>query len=157
MNIKFFLIRILLFWFLLFCAFVGKTQKQPSFLPRPKLVIGIVVDQMRWDYLYRYYERYQPNGFKRTLKEGFSCENTFINYVPTVTAIGHSTIYTRSVPAIHGIAGNDFILQATGKNLYCTTDSTVNTVGSFSDAGDMSIGRMVRSSHSSFSFTDTAA
>ena len=119
-------------------ALTAQSQKQSTSLPRPKLVVGIVVDQMRWDYLYRYYDRYQPNGFKRFLKEGFSCENTYINYVPTVTAIGHSTIYTGSVPAIHGIAGNDFYIQATGKSLYCTEDSTVQTVGSSSDAGKMS-------------------
>src|SRR5437588_10070420 len=79
-------------------------------LPRPKLVVGIVVDQMRWDYLYRYYDRYQSNGFKRLLNEGFSCDNTQIDYIPTVTAAGHTCIYTGSVPALHGIAGNDFII-----------------------------------------------
>ncbi|MES2061566.1 MAG: alkaline phosphatase PafA [Bacteroidota bacterium] len=107
-------------------------------LPRPKLVVGLVVDQMRWDYLYRYYDRYQAGGFKRMLNEGFTCENTLIPYIPTVTAIGHSSIYTGSVPAIHGIAGNDFIIQATGKSMYCTDDSTVNAVGSDSKAGKMS-------------------
>lgn len=107
-------------------------------LPRPKLVVGIVVDQMRWDYLYRYYDRYGVNGFKRMLNEGFTCENTYINYLPTVTAIGHSTIYTGSVPSIHGIAGNDFIIQATGRSMYCTEDTTVQTVGSESGNGKMS-------------------
>lgn len=107
-------------------------------LPRPKLVVGIVVDQMRWDYLYRYYDRYKTDGFKRMLNEGFSCENTQIDYIPTVTAAGHSCVYTGSVPAIHGIAGNDFIIQATGKLMYCTEDSTVQTVGSTSTAGKMS-------------------
>jgi predicted AlkP superfamily pyrophosphatase or phosphodiesterase len=107
-------------------------------LPRPKLMVGLVVDQMRWDYLYRYYNRYQSGGFKRMLNEGFTCENTNIDYIPTVTAAGHTCVYTGSVPAIHGIAGNDFIIQATGKSLYCTEDSTVKTVGSTSDAGEMS-------------------
>ncbi|TWI99375.1 putative AlkP superfamily pyrophosphatase or phosphodiesterase [Mucilaginibacter frigoritolerans] len=107
-------------------------------LPRPKLVVGIVVDQMRWDYLYRFYDRYQNNGFKRLLNEGFSCENTQVDYIPTFTAPGHTCIYTGSVPAIHGIAGNDFIIQATGKSMYCTEDTTVQTVGSTSKAGQMS-------------------
>ncbi len=107
-------------------------------LPRPKLVVGIVVDQMRWDYLYRFYDRYQNNGFKRLLNEGFSCENTQVDYIPTFTGPGHSCIYTGSVPAIHGIAGNDFIIQATGKSIYCTEDTTVKTVGSTSAAGQMS-------------------
>jgi len=105
---------------------------------RPKLVVGIVIDQMRWDYLYRYQDRYTDGGFKRLLSEGFTAENTNIDYVPTVTAIGHSSIYTGSVPSIHGIAGNDFIIQATGKSMYCTEDTTAKTVGSPSSAGEMS-------------------
>jgi predicted AlkP superfamily pyrophosphatase or phosphodiesterase len=107
-------------------------------LPRPKLVVGIVVDQMRWDYLFRYYDRYQTNGFKRLLNEGYSCDNTQVDYIPTVTAAGHSCVYTGSVPALTGIAGNDFIVQATGKSMYCTQDTSVRTVGSTSTAGQMS-------------------
>ncbi len=106
---------------------------------RPKLVIGIVADQMRWDYLYRYYDRYANNGgFKRMLNEGFSCENTFISHLPSYTAVGHATVFTGSVPAIHGIAGNGWIDQASGKSVYCTDDSLVNPVGSTSNAGKMS-------------------
>jgi predicted AlkP superfamily pyrophosphatase or phosphodiesterase len=115
-----------------------KTTTTTTMIPRPKLMVGIVVDQMRWDYLYRYYDRYQTGGFKRMLNEGFTCENTQIPYIPTVTAAGHTCIYTGSVPAIHGIAGNDFIIQATGKSMYCTDDSTVVGVGSTSAAGKMS-------------------
>ncbi len=107
-------------------------------VPRPKLVVGIMVDQMRWDFLYRYFDRYQGGGFKRMLNEGFTAENTNIDYAATVTAIGHSTVYTGSVPSIHGIAGNDFIIQATGESMYCTTDTTVKTVGSTSREGEMS-------------------
>ncbi len=107
-------------------------------IPRPKLVVGIVVDQMRWDYLYRYYERYQSNGFKRLLNDGFTCENTQVDYIPTFTGPGHTCIYTGSVPSIHGIAGNDYIVQATGKSMYCAQDDSVKTVGSTSIAGQMS-------------------
>lgn len=103
---------------------------------RPKLVVGIVVDQMRWDYLYRYVDLYGEGGFKRLMNEGFNCENTMINYVPTVTAVGHASVYTGSVPAIHGIAGNDFMID--GRMVYCCTDTTVNGVGTDSDAGRMS-------------------
>ena len=108
-------------------------------LTRPKLVVGLMVDQMRWDYLYRFYERYGSGGFKRMLNEGFSCENAYINYIPSVTGIGHATVYTGSVPAIHGITGNDWIIQATGEDMYCAADSTVSTVGIGSaSAGQMS-------------------
>jgi predicted AlkP superfamily pyrophosphatase or phosphodiesterase len=108
-------------------------------IERPKLVIGIVVDQMRWDFLYRYYARYLPEGgFKRMLNRGFSCENTFIPYAPTVTAPGHATIYTGAPPAIHGIAGNDWWDRTLNRAVYCTEDKTVNTVGSTSRLGQQS-------------------
>jgi predicted AlkP superfamily pyrophosphatase or phosphodiesterase len=108
-------------------------------IERPKLVVGIVIDQMRWDYLYRYYERYADNGgFKRFLNRGFSCENTFIPYVPTVTACGHSSIYTGSVPAITGITGNLWWDREQMRTVYCTEDGSVNTVGSSSSLGKMS-------------------
>lgn len=118
--------------------FAGLSLYAQQEVNRPKLVVGIVVDQMRWDYLYRYQDRYSNGGFKRLLNEGFSNENTYIPYIPTVTAIGHSSIYTGSVPAIHGIAGNDFIIQATGQEMYCTQDDSVTGVGATSKAGKMS-------------------
>ncbi len=97
---------------------------------RPKLVVGLVIDQMRWDYLYRYSEMYGPNGFKRLLKEGFSAENTMIPYIPTVTGAGHTCLYTGSVPAIHGIVANDWVDRETGILMYCAKDTTVMPVGS---------------------------
>jgi predicted AlkP superfamily pyrophosphatase or phosphodiesterase len=119
-------------------TFGAFSQAKNEGVPRPKLVVGIMVDQMRNDYLYRFYDRYGEEGFKRLLREGFSCENTNIDYVPTVTAIGHASVYTGSVPAVHGITGNDFLIQATGQSVYCAEDKDVNTVGSDSDAGKMS-------------------
>ncbi len=116
------------------CAMAcGAAHAQTS---RPRLVVGIVVDQMRWDYLYRYESRYCNDGFKRLLREGYSCENTRIPYVPSVTAIGHTCIYTGSVPSIHGIAGNNFVKD--GKKVYCTDDNTVKPVGTKDKAGLMS-------------------
>jgi len=111
----------------------------PQTVARPKLVVGIVIDQMRWDYLYRYYNIYKPaGGFKRLMNDGFSCDNTLIPYTPTVTAAGHTCIYTGSVPAIHGITGNDWYDKPLHKMMYCTDDSTVNTIGSATDEGKMS-------------------
>ena len=131
-------IRNLLIAFLIPLSVSAQKNKPASSLPRPKLVVGIMVDQMRWDFLYRYYDRYESGGFKRMLNEGFSAENTHIDYTTTVTGIGHTTVYTGSVPALHGIAGNEFINQATGKVMYCAGDTTVQTVGSTSKAGQMS-------------------
>lgn len=104
---------------------------------RPRIVVGMIVDQMSWDYLYRYADRFGEGGFRRLLKEGFNCHNARIDYIPSVTAIGHATVYTGSVPSIHGIAGNHFYEGRNGR--YCTEDSTVMTVGAEpSKSGQMS-------------------
>lgn len=116
--------------FVMFIPLLACSQKNAQKgVERPKLVVGIIVDQMRWDYMYRLYDRYGDTGFKRMLNDGFSFENCMVNYVPSFTAIGHSTVYTGSVPTIHGIAGNDFTEQATGRNVYCSEDQTVKGVG----------------------------
>lgn len=94
---------------------------------RPPLVVGVVVDQMRWDYLPRFYDQLGRDGLRRLLDEGYSCDNTTINYVPTVTAAGHASIYTGTTPAFHGIAGNNFKLN--GRRATSVRDTTVATVG----------------------------
>jgi predicted AlkP superfamily pyrophosphatase or phosphodiesterase len=127
------ILSLLLSFILIAGSFV---RAQP--VQRPKLVVGIVVDQMRWDYLYRFNDRYSPDGFKRMLSQGFSCENTFIPYVPTITACGHSSIYSGSVPALTGISGNFWWDKEQMRSVYCTEDGSVNTVGSSSSLGKMS-------------------
>lgn len=110
----------------------------PQTVARPKLVVGMVVDQMRWDYLYRFYSRYGQGGFKRLVNEGFSAENTLIPYTPTITACGHASVYTGSVPAINGIIGNNWFDPQLGRDVYCVEDKNVTTVGSPSKEGLMS-------------------
>lgn len=117
------------------CAAIASTA-QAQFNEKPKLVVGVVVDQMRWDYLGRYYEQFTSGGFRRLIDQGYSCNNCLINYVPTVTAIGHTSAYTGSTPALHGICGNNFYID--GRKTYCTADDSVQPVGSTSEKGKMS-------------------
>jgi predicted AlkP superfamily pyrophosphatase or phosphodiesterase len=132
--------------FIIICWFTVSAQNTASSnaansneLKRPKLVVGLVVDQMRWDYLYRYYHLYQPDGgFKRLLSQGFSCDNTSVPYIPSFTACGHASIYTGSVPAIDGITGNDWWDYDLSKEMYCSEDDSVKTIGSATQAGQMS-------------------
>ncbi|AEI51463.1 alkaline phosphatase PafA [Runella slithyformis] len=107
-------------------------------LARPKLVVGVVVDQMRYDYWYRYFNKYTEGGFKRLLREGYNCRNHHYHYALTVTAAGHASVYTGSTPAIHGIVGNDWYDRKLGKGMYCVADSTVQSVGTTTTAGKMS-------------------
>jgi predicted AlkP superfamily pyrophosphatase or phosphodiesterase len=105
-------------------------------IPAPKLVVGIMVDQMRYDYLVRYHELYSNDGFKRLMEQGFVCRNAHYNYAATETGPGHASVYTGTTPSLHGIVGNDWFEN--GKDQYCAGDSTVSTVGSNSGDGAMS-------------------
>ncbi len=121
------------------CCLLSFAQPTGNNVNRPKLVVGIVIDQMRWDYLYKYSPFFDKDGgFLRLLNNGFSCENTFIPYTPTVTAAGHTSIYTGSVPAIDGIVGNTWINRQNNKTVYCADDDTAKTIGAADEAGEMS-------------------
>lgn len=96
---------------------------------QPKLVVGIIVDQMRYDYLYRFYDDYSENGFKKILNEGYNFQNTHYNYKPTNTAPGHTSVYTGAVPAVHGIVGNYWFHKGENQGVYCTTDLNYMSVG----------------------------
>lgn len=123
--------------FLLAAATIGflqgfaqpKQQAKTAAVPRPKLVVGIMVDQMRWDYLYRFKNRYVDGGFNRLMRDGMNCQNTMIPYAQTVTAAGHTCVYTGSVPAIHGIMGNEWFDKSQNREIYCAEDKTVSLVG----------------------------
>ena len=110
---------------------------------QPKLVVGIVVDQMRYDYLTRFWNQYGEGGFKRLVNEGFNCKNNHFNYAPTSTGPGHTSVYTGTTPAVHGIIGNDWFDKELGKDVYCAGDDAYESVGTTSDLGKMSPHRML--------------
>jgi len=127
--------------FVLSTVFMFNSFSQPraiSASQKPKLVVGIIIDQMRWDYLYRFDKVYGQAGFKRILSQGYSFENTLIPYTPTYTCVGHSCVYTGSIPSITGIVGNEWFEKSINKNMYCASDSTVQSVGTNTVAGKMS-------------------
>lgn len=113
-----------------------QSKRAPS--PNPRLVVGIVIDQMRYDYIYRYWNKFGNDGFKKLINAGFFCRNTNYNYVPTYTGPGHAAIYTGTTPAVNGIISNDWYDKSTGKNLYCAQDDNVTPVGSVSLEGKRS-------------------
>lgn len=115
----------------------GEPRVEPSEGP-PRLVVGIVVDQMRHDYLRRYQDKYSEDGFKRLLKEGFSFDNARFDYMPTYTAPGHASIYTGTTPAVHGIISNYWYSRESGSTLYAVGDANYRTVGADGTDGEMS-------------------
>ncbi|TWO31776.1 alkaline phosphatase family protein [Seonamhaeicola sediminis] len=105
---------------------------------KPKLVVGIVVDQMRYDYLTRFKNKYGEGGFMRMINNGFNCKNNHFNYIPTKTGPGHASVFTGTTPKIHGIIANDWYDKQTKKMVYCAGDTTVLAVGSSSESERMS-------------------
>jgi len=103
-----------------------------------KLVVGIVVDQMRNDFIYRYWDRFSEGGFKRLVNEGFYFKNTHFNYIPTYTGPGHASIYTGTTPRNHGIIANDWYVKKDKISTYCVQDGNAKTIGSESNRGKAS-------------------
>ncbi|MFZ2323590.1 MAG: alkaline phosphatase PafA [Ignavibacteriaceae bacterium] len=110
---------------------------------RPRLVVGIVVDQMRFDYLYRFKQFYGKDGFNRLMNEGSNFTFAHFNYQITSTGPGHASIYTGTTPFYHGIIGNNFYDKQLKKSIYCVNDPDTKSVGSNDDIGEMSPKRLL--------------
>ncbi|MFC2128213.1 alkaline phosphatase family protein, partial [Bacteroidota bacterium] len=106
--------------------------------PQPKLVVGVVVDQMRYDYLIRFSEKFGDDGFKKLIRQGYHLENAHFNYIPTYTAVGHTSIYTGTTPTNHGIIGNNWYDKFLKKSIYCVDDNSYTSLGVKSKAGQKS-------------------
>ena len=105
---------------------------------KPKLVVAIVVDQMRYDFLENLSNRFTENGFKRLIDYGYNCKNNYFNYVPTVTGPGHSSISTGSTPMTHGVVGNNWYDREKKESIYCANDSDYKHIGGDAYSGDKS-------------------
>ena len=107
----------------------GLHAQDPQWTTPPKLVVGIVVDQMRVDNIYRYWDNFGEGGFKRLVREGSFQRDAHFDYMPTFTAPGHASIYTGTTPAHHGIVSNYPYRQEIKRSWYCAQDTTVASVG----------------------------
>ncbi|MFY7972690.1 MAG: alkaline phosphatase PafA [Flavobacteriales bacterium] len=121
------------------CSIAQQNQStETNAARRPKIIVGITVDQMRYDYIERFWDDFGNDGFKRLVNDGFFARNLHYNYMPTYTGPGHAAIYTGTSPAYNGIIANDWYERTTKKMVYCSSDSTVVGVGTASAAGKMS-------------------
>lgn len=104
----------------------------------PKLVVGIVIDQMRYDYLIKFQKNFTKGGFQKLINEGIFLKNVHYNYIPTYTAPGHASIYTGTTPRYHGIIANEWFDKHQKKEIYCVKDETIQSIGTTNDNGKMS-------------------
>ena len=110
---------------------------------KPKLVVGIVVDQMRQEYLYRFEKKFGNGGFRRLMSDGFMLKNAHYSYIPTYTGPGHASVYTGTTPALHGIIGNDWFDKTLKANVNCVGDPNQKPVGVAEGNGDVSPWRLL--------------
>lgn len=105
--------------------------------------MGIIVDQMRQEYLYRYEKKFGPGGFRRLMNDGFMLKNAHYNYTPTYTGPGHASIYTGTTPAVHGVIGNDWYDKDAQQMVNCVGDTRQKPVGVDQGRGAVSPWRLL--------------
>jgi predicted AlkP superfamily pyrophosphatase or phosphodiesterase len=135
----------LIFLSVVIISILFSCQPKKKIQNKTKLVVGIVIDQMRYDYLTRFADRYSENGFKRILNNGFSLENAHYNLIPTYTAVGHASIFTGTTPSNHAIISNSWYDKFEKKSIYCVDDSNYQTIGNEGSEGEKSPYRMLTS------------
>ena len=125
------------FTFGLFISLIINISGQGAYIPpeKPKLIIGIVVEQLRFDQLEKFRNRFSENGIRRLLNEGTYFKNASYNYMLTQSAPGHATIATGTEPSFHGITSDNWYVPLRNEMIYCTQDNTVNPVGGSFEAG----------------------
>ncbi len=130
-------------WVLLMMQPMLRASAQPAENVKPKVVVGVVVDQMRYDFIWRYWDDYSENGFRKLVREGYSFENVNYNFVPTFTGPGHAAIYSGATPAVSGVVANDWYDRKLNKSVNCVSDAAYNTVGAPGGAGKLSPSKML--------------
>lgn len=121
---------------LTFLAFLNSFG-QGAYIPpdKPKLVIGIVVEQLKFDQLEKFRDRLGENGIKRLINEGTYFRNASFEYMLTQSAPGHATIATGAEPSFHGITSDNWYVPLRNELINSTKDMSVNPVGGSYESG----------------------
>ncbi len=122
---------------ILMISVIVKLSGQGAYLPpeKPRLVIGIVVEQLKYDQLEKFRDRLGENGIKRLINEGTYFKNASFEYMLTQSAPGHATISTGAEPSYHGITSDNWFLPLKNELIYCSKDIEVNPVGGSFESG----------------------
>jgi hypothetical protein len=118
-------------------------QKIPS--EKPRLIVGIVIDQMRYDYISRFWNKFGNGGFKKMVQEGTHCKNAGFQFLINETAVGHATISSGALPSDHGIIANSWYVSIQDKVVNCVEDDRYSTVGGSYESGRCSPSKLLAS------------
>ena len=141
--------RFLKFFSLLMLLFLpaGLKAQSPDRIPpeKPRLIITMVVDQMRYDFISRYWDKFGENGIRKLVGSGTFCKNASFSYLVNETAVGQATIATGAVPADHGIIADKWYNNLRGEVVDCAGDEKVRTVGGSYESGRYSPRKLLAS------------
>lgn len=126
--------QIILFVFILFIS-TTICKSQDQFNKPPKLIVGIVVEEMRYEMLLRYWDSFSENGFKKIINQGAFCTQTYHNYLITQNGVGQASIVTGTYPSYHGIIADSWYNRLTNQTVGCADQSTFNLIN-----GEISMG-----------------
>lgn len=133
LNKKLFILNLILF---IFISLSGEIRAQGTLKPqKPKLIVGIVVEQMRYDFIERYWDKYQSGGFKKLYKGGMVFNNARYNHLFPQRGVSHATISTGTTPSFHGIISTHWFDRKRKLPVYCVQDNKARTIGSDSHEG----------------------
>ncbi len=113
--------------FIPFSGLAGQTEGT-IYLARPRLIVMLVIDQFRYDYLVHFRPYFVASGFNLLLA-GADFIDCRYDYAITATCPGHSTLFTGAYADIHGIVGNEWWDAAAHQSVYCAADPSVQIVG----------------------------
>lgn len=112
---------------------------------KPRLIVEIVVSQMRFDYINRYWDKFSDNGFKRLANDGAFCKNARFNYLLTQPYPGVATISTGTNPSVHGIISDKWFSRINGQEIHAVNDDKTSTVGGSFFSGKASAKNLITS------------
>lgn len=136
------------FFILLMLSSAGNLKAQNrSRIPSeaPKLIVTLMVDQMRYDFIHRYWDKFGEDGIRKLVGSGTFCKNASYNYLINETAVGYSTIATGALPSNHGVISNNWYDNLRDEVVYCVGDEKVNTVGGRYESGRYSPRKLLAS------------
>lgn len=133
-----------------FLVMSGVVCGQSAYIPpeKPKLIIGIVVEQLRYDHIEQFRNYLSDDGIKILLNEGTYYQDASFQYMLTQSAPGHATISTGAEPALHGITSDSWYLPLKNELIYCTKDIEVDPVGGSYESGLQSPANLLSSTFS---------
>lgn len=132
---------------ILFIAFFSLVLTLPSQAQvaarKPRLVVNVVVSQMRYDYLLLFGKNFNTSGFYRMAEQGVDCTNARYNFVNTTTPAGLATITTGADPNLHGVLSESWMDYTTNKKVYLIEDQKYYGVGAVGYDGRFSPEKMI--------------